>query len=107
MKVENRIEQAENDQISRIPVNEIFVKLKTDRRTFFRVKLCCENILMSDGTAKTNAVLSIANHVFRMIGNSIEAVYKVKETVIVNSLPQGMGPGLAYLIPSHLGYFIS
>ena len=86
-KFENRIEQAESDQISGIPVDEISVKLKTDRCTFFRVELGCKNIFMSNGTAKANAVFSIADDVFGMIRNSIEAVYKVKKAVIVDSFP--------------------
>ena len=68
-------------------MNEIFVYLQADVRTFFRMELRCEDIVASDGATEWNAVFRFADYVAGLVRDSVKTVDEIEETVIGNAVP--------------------
>ena len=72
---------------------------------FFRVELGGEYVVFADDAGKFLWVLAGGKGDFRLRGGEIIAVDKIKAFILRDVGKQGVGLGLVYVIPAHVGDF--
>ncbi len=84
------------------PGDKVLQQFQSNGMTFFRVKLGGEQIAPCHGGSKIDAVIAATDDQFISVCFHVVTVYKLKATVLLNTLPERVTDSLADLVPTHV-----
>src|SRR3569623_1544218 len=88
-----------------IPGHEIGEQTQARLLTLFRVKLHSEHIVALEHGGEIVAVESCASAVRGIGGRGVITVHEIETAVLHIAFPLRMGPGVMYLVPTHVRLF--